>query len=101
MPSQVPLPPSDYCYLVAKAQQRPDAQVFCWNIRNLLPRLPVPLRAPDSDITFDLAAVFSAAYDRGRFARKIDCSGDFPGMRSEDREWAAEIVRSGGLHGTQ
>jgi hypothetical protein len=32
----------------------------------------VPLKAPDPDIMLDLAAVYKAAYDRGRYAKSID-----------------------------
>jgi hypothetical protein len=94
MPSQVPLPPGDYFYLVGRAERRPNAEVFHWTVRDMLPRLPVPLRSPDPDISFDLAAVFTSTYDRGRFRRKINYSAPLRDLRSEDQEWAAEIIRS-------
>jgi hypothetical protein len=53
----------------------------------------VPLHAPDADITFDLAEVFTSTYDRGRFARKVDNSIAAPGLSTEDRAWAATIVK--------
>jgi hypothetical protein len=92
MPSQVPLPSGDYYYLVARAERRPDAEVFAWILRDPLPRLPVPLRAPDPDITFDLASVFRATYDRGRFARKLDYSCTPAGLAREDHLWAMDIA---------
>jgi hypothetical protein len=91
MPSLVALPPEDYYYLVARAERRPDAEVFAWTVRDPLPRLPVPLRTPDPDVSFDLAAVFTTTYDRGRFARKIDYSASLADLRREDQEWAAAI----------
>jgi hypothetical protein len=36
------------------------------------PVIPVPLRAPDGDISLDLAAVFITAYQRGRYERASD-----------------------------
>ncbi|HEV3260187.1 MAG TPA: DUF4058 family protein [Gemmataceae bacterium] len=94
MPSLEALPPGDYCYLVARADRRPDAEVFAWTVRDTLPRLPVPLRTPDPDVSFDLAAVFTTSYDRGRFARKINYSVPLSDLRREDQNWAAETVRS-------
>jgi hypothetical protein len=96
MPSLVPLPPGDYYYLVARAERRPDAEIFAWTIRDPLPQLPVPLRTPDPDITFDLAAVFRTTYERGRLARKINYSRALPDLGRDDQEWAAGIVRSSG-----
>ena len=92
MPSQVSLPSGDYYYLVARSERRPDAEVFAWTIRDPFSHLPVPLRAPDPDISFDLAAVFTTTYDRGRFARKIDYSA-ISSLRPEDQEWAAQILK--------
>jgi hypothetical protein len=94
MPSQVPLPAGHYYYLVARAERRPDAEVFAWTIRDPLPRLPVPLRAPDPDISFDLAAVFGTTYERGRLARKINYSRPLADLGREEQEWAAERVLS-------
>ncbi len=93
MPTAAPFPAGDYYYLVARSEQRPNAQVFSWTVRDPLARLPVPLRPPDADITFDLAAVFNTTYDRARFARKVNYQGNLPAaMREEDREWAARMV---------
>src|SRR5260370_1436129 len=44
----------------------------CVALRERLPVLPVPLRAPDRDVLINLAAVFTTAYDRGRFDRRIN-----------------------------
>jgi hypothetical protein len=94
MPTSKPLPFGDCFYLVARAEKRPDVQAFAWTVRDKLPCLPVPLRTPDPDITFDLGAVFTTTYDHGRFGRKINYSARLAGLGSEDQKWAAEIVRS-------
>lgn len=72
MPTSKPLPSGDFYYLMARAEQRPDAQVYSWSLPDSLPRLPVPLRAPDPDILIDLGAVFTTAFDRARFGRRLD-----------------------------
>lgn len=93
MPTAAPLPAGDYYYLVARAEQRLDAQVFAWSVRQPLPRLPVPLRAPDHDIVFDLAAVFATTYERARFGRAIDYHDALPTFWSqEDRDWAKAVL---------
>ncbi len=90
---QKPLPPADYYYFLSRGDQRPDCQVFFWTIKQPLPRLPVPLRAPDPDIFIDLGAVFREAYERGRFRTRINYQLPAPStLRDEDRRWAEALV---------
>jgi hypothetical protein len=94
LPLQQPLPPADYYYLVSRGDQRPDCQVYRWTLRQPLPTLPVPLRAPDADLRIDLAAVFATAYERGRFFRRLNYQGPAPAFLSEDdRQWCEAILR--------
>src|SRR5262249_37321858 len=67
-----PLPPGDYYYLLARADQRPNCQVFAWTMRQPLPTLPVALRAPDPDVLINLGAVFATAFQRGRYEGDIN-----------------------------
>jgi len=51
------------------------------------------LRAPDPDVHIDLAAVFTTAYDRGRFSRRINYEAGVTGpLKDAHREWI-ETVR--------
>jgi hypothetical protein len=65
-------PRGDYFALVARADRRPDCDVYARTLRQPLPTLPIPLRAPDPDLFIDLAAVFATTYERGRYARSVD-----------------------------
>jgi hypothetical protein len=92
-PLAKPLPPGDCYYLVSRAEQRPDCQVYAWGLRQPLPTLPVPLRAPDPDLMIPLAAVFNTAYDRGRFQRRIDYRGALPGhLRADEKPWVQDVI---------
>jgi len=93
MPTSKPLPVADYYYLLARAEQRPDGQIYSWTMKNALPRLPVPLRAPDADILIDLAAVFNTEYDRARFGRRLQYRNSLPsGLSEQDQVWLQSIV---------
>jgi hypothetical protein len=94
LPMQRPLPPADYYYLVARGERRPDCEVFSWTLRQPLPKLPVPLRAPDPDIVIDLGLVFATAYERGRFRRRINYQAPPAILRDEDKQWAETIVNA-------
>jgi len=92
VPLKKTLPPGDGYYFVSRAEQRPDCQVYAWPMQQALPTLPVPLRAPDPDPHINLAEVFTAAYDRGRFQRRIDYRGPLPSyLRPDERSWAESV----------
>jgi Uma2 family endonuclease len=93
MPMGAPMPPGDCFAVVARAERRPDAEVYAWSIRRALPPIPIPLRTPDPDVRIELASVYATAYDRGRYARRLDYSAALPLPLAEpDQQWAAELV---------
>lgn len=93
LPAARPMPPGDYFYLVARSDKRPWASVYPWKVRDRLPRVPIPLRAPDADITVDLADVFATTYERGRYFRSLGY-GEAPSAPLDltDREWAVQLA---------
>ena len=98
LPMGKPLPPADYYYLLSRSEQRFDCQVYRINLAQPLPRLPVPLRPPHADLQIDLAQVFTTAYDRGRFRRRLAYHKPCPApLRPEQRRWVDEIVVQGWL----
>ena len=50
---------------VGSVDRRPISDVFSWSIRDPLPTIPVPLMAPDVDISLDLTAVFNTVLPSG------------------------------------
>jgi hypothetical protein len=78
LPLEPSLPPADYYALVSRADRRPACTVYCWNVQQELPPIPIPLLAPDPDVWVDLGAVFKTTYQRGRYARSIDYSAAPP-----------------------
>ncbi len=98
LPMGKPLPPADYYYLLSRSEQRFDCQVYYFNLAQPLPRLPVPLRPPHADLQIDLAQVFTTAYDRGRFGRRLAYHKPCPAsLKPEQRRWVDEIVARSGI----
>jgi len=85
----------DYHALVSRTERRPLSEVYSWSVRNPLPTIPIPLMAPDLDVPLDLAAIFTAVYQRGQYERSIDYAAplDLP-LGSDDRTWAEDLARS-------
>jgi hypothetical protein len=98
LPMELPLPAGDYYALVARVERRPDCEVFAWSVRDRLPTIPIPLRAPHPDILVELAPHFATVYERGRYARLIKYHAplDLP-LSPEDRTWAESLARSAAL----
>jgi hypothetical protein len=94
LPMDRPLPRGDYYALVARAERRPDCDVYAWTIRDPLPSIPIPLLAPDPDVVLDLGAVFATVYERGRYARWLDYTAPLAIVKKpEDRACAEQIAR--------
>ena len=89
LPLARPLPKGDYHVLISRAGRRPDCEVYSWSLRQVLPSIPIPLRAPDDDVVVDLQTVFREAFRRGRYGRSIRY-GRAPGvlLNERDKRWA-------------
>jgi uncharacterized protein DUF4058 len=94
LPMKQDLPPGDFFVFTSRAERRPKCDVYGWSVRQALPRIPIPLLAPDPDVVLDLQAVFATGYDRGRYARALDYTAplDLP-LLPADRAWAEEAAR--------
>lgn len=94
LPMQEPLPPADYLAMVSRAENRPLAHVYSWSMRDRLPRIPIPLKAPDADHWVDLQAVFAQAYESGAYGRKLDYAAP-PAIRLRelDANWVTSTAR--------
>ena len=96
MPISGALRPGEYVAIVARADLRPQADVYTWPLRRPLPVLPIPLRGPDPDISLDLGEAFRMTYDRGGYNRVMRYGRPLPeGLRisPEDRAWAEGLGR--------
>ncbi len=95
LPMGQDLPPGNFFAFVSRADRRFKCDVYPWSVRDRLPNLPIPLRAPDPDVILDLPALFALAYERGRYARELDYTTplDLP-LAEGDRAWAEEHART-------
>jgi hypothetical protein len=89
------LPPADYSALISRSHQLLKCQVHHWTTRQPLPAIPIPLLPSDLDAWIDIGALFTTAYDRGRYGRSLDYSAPPPVSLDPDRlAWAP--ARAGG-----
>lgn len=91
---------TDYLVLVHRAWAKAGPgsirfQAFPVSIREMLPCIPVPLRAGEPETPLDLQYVITRAYAGGPYARgavSYDQPPD-PPLAGEDAEWARAMVR--------
>jgi hypothetical protein len=88
-------PAGEYYALVIRGGLKPQAGVAAWALRSPLTTVPIPLRSPDPDVPLELAEAFRLAYDRGRYARRLDyATAPAAPLISQDREWVIERARA-------
>ena len=63
-----------------------------WRLRDPMPTIPVPLRAPDPDATLNLKAVLDQAYDGGRYGNYIYSGPPEPRLSPDDAAWATAYL---------
>jgi Protein of unknown function (DUF4058) len=95
LPMEDELPAGQYYAFVSPAERRFYADTYVWTIRDPLPTIPIPLKAPDGAIPLDQAAVFARVYQGARYEDSIDYAAplDLP-LGPEDRAWAESLARS-------
>lgn len=88
----VGLPECDYCVLVSRAESRPEAGVWPIALRDPLPPIPIPLRAPHRDARLDLQTLLHRIYDAAGYEDYIYRSPPHPRLNAEDAAWATALV---------
>jgi Protein of unknown function (DUF4058) len=81
----------DYYVMISRAEDRPKAGIWKLRLRNPLPVIPIPLRAPWPDVLIDLQAILHSVYDRACYEDHVYQGAPQPALRSEDAEWADRL----------
>jgi Protein of unknown function (DUF4058) len=89
---------ANYRILVSRADRRPIADLYLFNIPDAIPSFPLPLRAADVEPIVDLQALLNAVYDRAGYDFTIDySSGTVPPLSETDAVWADALLHERGL----
>jgi hypothetical protein len=94
------LPPFHYLAGIFRAWQPLQYEVLTWTVRDLLPKVQIPLAPDEPHLLLDLQAVFTRTYDGGGFERKLRYDAEPPvPLAPADAEWADALLREAGLRG--
>jgi hypothetical protein len=91
-PPMEEMPKCDYYALVSRYEDRPRAGVWPIQLRDPLPRIPVPLRAPDTDVFLDLQDMLHRIYDAAGFRKYIYDTPPDPPLGPQDTAWANQFL---------
>jgi hypothetical protein len=92
LPTVEPLPLGDYYAFVSRRWDRPRVDVYAWPLRHVLPPIPIPLAREDPEVTLDLQAAFTTAYDRALYAHSLRYRRDVvPPLSEADAAWVREL----------
>jgi hypothetical protein len=91
MPAEV-RPQCTYSVLVSRADQRPQAGFWPFNLRDALPMVPVPLRTEDGDARLDLRAILDRIYDDAGYEDYLYEHEPTPPLSGDDAAWARAFL---------
>jgi hypothetical protein len=85
-------PECDYSVIVSRAEKRRAADFWPIRVRDRLPVIPIPLRAPDAAVAVDLQEVLHRAYDGPGYEHFIYNGKPEPNLSASDTAWAEQLV---------
>lgn len=91
-PGPPEIPPCDCYALVSRVDARPYVEVWPIALRDRLPIIPIPLSAPDADVTLDLQELLNRVYDAAGYGKYIYDETPQPPLSDEDAAWARQFL---------
>ena len=89
---------SHYRILVSRSETRPKAQLYAFNLRDIIPQFSLPLQPGDAEPILDLQRLLHEIYDQGSYDLRINYSNcPVPALSETDAAWVDEVLRQQGL----
>ncbi|MEM6251712.1 MAG: DUF4058 family protein [Cyanobacteria bacterium P01_D01_bin.156] len=84
---------SDYRVLISRSHERPQAQLYGFNLDQTIPAFEVPLQRNDASPTLALQPLLHRIYDRARFELAIDYNHTLsPQLRPVEQQWILDFI---------
>ena len=85
--------PSLYRILVSRAEQRPRAELYPFNLQTPIPAFPLPLQPDDLPLLLALQPLLNQVYDRASYDLAIDYTqAPVPPLSTEDAAWVHGLM---------
>ncbi len=84
---------SDYRILISRSHQRPKAQLYAFNLREIIPAFPIPLLIGEAEPLLELQPLLHRVYDRARLELAINYSLTCtPKLSFDDEAWVRNLL---------
>jgi len=92
------LPKSHYLAALWRAESG-QTDVWTFTVKEPLPVLPIPLKAPDPDVQLNLKNALKQVYERSRYHLSIDYqeTPPPPAFTEEEQQWLRELLKIKGM----
>lgn len=85
--------PSDYRILVSRANRRPTADLYRFNLQQQIPPFPVPLLPGEEEPILALQPLLNRVYEKGRYHLAINYEQPpVPPLSEKDQSWVAKLL---------
>lgn len=88
------LPSCDYYAMVSRVEKRPSVNLWPIQLRDQLPTIPIPLRAPEADAHLNLQELLHHVYDAASYVDYLYLNLPRPPLDAEDADWARRLLPS-------
>lgn len=86
---------SDYRILVSRANLRPEAELYPFNLRESIPQFLFPLQPPEQEPVVNLSEVLGQVYQEAALDLAIDYSQQpVPPLSESDYQWVRSLMES-------
>jgi hypothetical protein len=84
----------DYRILVSRAERRPQADLYGFNLSDSIPSFPLSLKPEDADLSLELQLILEDVFDRARYAQRIDYQQPvpLPLLTATQQAWVDELL---------
>jgi hypothetical protein len=89
---------SHYRIVVSRSSERPQADLYAFNLQQEIPSFPLPLQAEDIEPVINLQDLLHRLYDQGSYDLAIDYRTEpiLP-LSAADAAWVDKVLREQGL----
>ncbi len=89
---------SHYRILVCRGDRRPYADLYAFNLQDIIPPFPLPLRSEDTEPVIDLQALLNEVYNIYGYDLVVDYSQQaVPALSETDAAWADALLQKKGV----
>ena len=89
---------SHYRILVSRSDTRPKADLYVFNLQDVIPSFPIPLPSEEREPLLDLQKLLNEIYDLGSYDLRLDYNREpVPSLSKTDAAWADRLLVEKGL----